>query len=691
MSHPRSFPRMCGALVALGLIALVVAGSCAFLRLTSQNRAPAERSMALRTISYQQPGPIRGAFNGGVDWINTAGPIRLEDLRGKIVLLDFWTFCCINCHHVLPDLAKLEEKYKDELVVIGVHTAKFDAERDTANIRKKVREYGIKHPVVNDADQAIWQRFGVESWPTLVLIDATGRYFGALPGEGHYAEFDRAIGKLVANHDALGELDRSPVHFRLEDEKVAVDGPLRFPGKVLADPAGDRLFISDTGHNRIVITDLNGQFKDAVGSGTPELKDGDYTRAAFNRPQGMCLVGDDLYVADVENHAIRAIHLKSKAVETVAGTGQQSHQREGSGPAKTTGLNSPWDVLPIPGTSVLAIAMAGPHQIWALDLKAKTVGVMAGSGMENIVDGPYDSAAFAQPSGLATDGKHLFVADSEVSGIRSVELTGSAPQVGRIVGEGLFKFGDVDGTGRAVRLQHCLGVAYGEGTLYIADTYNNKIKACNPAKRSVHTFVGSHKPGSSDDPPHFDEPGGLSVAGSTLYVADTNNHAIRVIDLKTKKVKTLKLTGFAAPTSAPRAPKFRNAIALAAPAAKVAPGKELRLEVALSVPTGYHLNAETAMPYLVESEPSDALSPSLATGARLDKPAERFTVSVPLAKSAAAGETLQLKFSLSTFVCKEGADGFCRLQNYVWTISVTFTAGGADRISISNASAKPAK
>ncbi len=262
------------------------------------------------------------SLKGGVAWINS-GPITLQQLKGKVVLLDFWTFCCINCHHVLPDLAKLEEKYKNELVVIGIHTAKFDAEKDTENVRHKVREYRIKHPVINDANQVLWNRFGVNSWPTLILIDATGQFVERISGEGHYAQLDEAIGKLVNAHKANNELDLTPLKFSPEMERPS-DGPLLFPGKVLADAGTKRLFISDTGHNRIIQTDLEGANPVVIGSGEEGFVNGEYAKAQFNRPQGTCLDGDTLYVADTENHAIRAVNLKEGKVTTIAGVGTQA-------------------------------------------------------------------------------------------------------------------------------------------------------------------------------------------------------------------------------------------------------------------------------------------------------------------------------------------------------------------------------
>jgi thiol-disulfide isomerase/thioredoxin len=505
------------------------------------------------------------SLDGAVGWINS-GPITLESLRGKVVLLDFWTYCCINCHHILPDLARLEAKYKNELVVVGVHSGKFDAERNTENIRRKVAEYRIKHPVANDAEMEIWARFDVNAWPSRVLIDPEGNVvvFGrdqdgapitAIGGEGRYELFDLAIGKIADDARKKGTLNEKPIEFATEASQYA-DKPLLFPGKVLADAASNRLFISDTGHDRIVVTDLDGKNPVVVGDGGEGLVDGGFEEARFNRQQGMCLDGDVLYVADTENHAIRAVDLKEKTVSTVVGTGKQAERdpREPfTGPGKTSAISSPWDVIQIPGSKRVYIAMAGTHQIYAFDPDSGTVRRFAGSGYENIKDGAPKDARFAQPSGLATDGEDLFIADSEVSGVRVISgISAGAPKVGRIVGEGLFEFGDRDGVGpEEVRLQHCLGLAFADGKLYIADTYNNKVKVCDPKTASVATFLGDGKAGDSDDPVRFHEPGGLSVAGGKLYVADTNNHEIKVVDLATKAVTTLDIPGLTPPAVAP--------------------------------------------------------------------------------------------------------------------------------------------
>ena len=293
----------------------------------------AKKADAPKDTEVENPFPNRHPapeLDGGVEWLNAAGPITMKDLRGKIVLIDFWTFCCINCMHVLPDLAYLEKKFPDELVVIGVHSAKFDNEKETNNIRKAILRYEIEHPVINDANMTVWRKFGVHSWPTLVLIDPEGQYCGYVAGEGNRELLEKVVERLIAYHKAKKTLDQSPVHFDLEQRK-AQNTVLRFPGKILADAANSRLFISDSNHNRIVVCSLDGKLIDVIGSGGIGRKDGGYATAEFDHPQGMTLVGDTLYVADTENHLLRAVDLTQKTVSTFAGVGEQNRTRASGG------------------------------------------------------------------------------------------------------------------------------------------------------------------------------------------------------------------------------------------------------------------------------------------------------------------------------------------------------------------------
>ena len=534
----RRLPRWLLPALLVGALAAGVA-VFSFISHSAMPKAAADEE----TSSKDRRRPPAPELDGGVAWLNTAGPLKLKDLRGKIVVLDFWTLCCINCIHTLPDLAKLEKKYADDLVIIGVHSPKFDEEKDTQAVRKAILRYEISHPVVNDANQTIWNAYDAHSWPTLVLIDPEGNLVAEGEGEGLYAALDVRIAALVKEYREKKLLDEKPRKFELARYSETGASPLFFPGKVLADGPGKRLFIADSTHHRIVITDLDGKKIAVAGAGQAGADDGPFDKARFNDPQGLALDGDTLYVADRKNNRIRALDLKAKTVTTVAGTGEQGEDRDDEGPALKTALNSPWDLLLHDGK--LYIAMAGFHQIWMLDLAKGEVGPYAGVGMERRRDGPLGRACFAQPSGLTTDGTTLYVADSEVSSVRAVPLDGKG-DVKTIVGDDLFVFGDVDGVGDDVRLQHALGVAWADGKLYVADTYNSKIKVIDPQKRSCTTFLGGEAEGWLGTPP-FSEPGGISVAGGKLYVADTNAHRIRVVDLKTKAVSTLTLQGVEPP------------------------------------------------------------------------------------------------------------------------------------------------
>ncbi|HMJ24433.1 MAG TPA: thioredoxin-like domain-containing protein, partial [Pyrinomonadaceae bacterium] len=322
-------------------------------------------------MSLQERGRVRAPeLSGGKGWLNTDKPLSLAGLKGKVVLLDFWTYGCINCIHIIPDLKKLEKKYPNELVVIGVHSAKFENEKDTENIRRIVLRYEIEHPIVNDADFTIWRSYAVNAWPTRYLIDPAGYIIGKLSGEGGYEALDKAIADSISEFRKRGELNEAPLRMVLERAKIG-DLPLAFPGKIIAEQKTDRLFIADSDHNRIVVTKLDGTLLDVIGSGAHGSQDGSFEQATFFRPQGLALDGNTLYVADTENHLIRQVDLKTKMVTTIAGTGQQSRLMDQFGMAPATALNSPWDLQLVGRT--LYIAMAGPHQIWQLDLTLREV------------------------------------------------------------------------------------------------------------------------------------------------------------------------------------------------------------------------------------------------------------------------------------------------------------------------------
>jgi DNA-binding beta-propeller fold protein YncE len=379
------------------------------------------------------------------------------------------------------------------------------------------------------------------------LIDPEGNYLGETTGEGKYELLDKVIGKIVDEHRKKKTLNETPLRFDTAKFRDKVDSPLYFPGKAVADEKGNRLFIADSTNHRIVITDLQGNKIAVAGNGIPGHVNGTFEQAQFDDPQGMACRGDTLYVADRKNHVLRELDLKAKTVKTIAGTGEQDRtDRDEGGPALKRGLNSPWDLLI--DNKRMFVAMAGHHQIWTYDFEKKTIDPFAGDGRENIKDGPHPIARFAQPSGLTTDGKNLYVADCEVSSIRKVPMDGMG-RVTTLVGRGLFEFGDQDGPGRVedpkdrdkeAKLQHAIGILQHEGKLFIADTYNSKIKTIDLKDGSVKTFIG---PGKDPKNPLFNEPAGISYANGKLYVADTNAHRIQVIDLKTNAVSTLALKG----------------------------------------------------------------------------------------------------------------------------------------------------
>ena len=495
---------------------------------------------------YAQPDPrIRPPeLNGGGDWLGIDHALTLRELRGKIVLLDFWTLCCINCMQTLPDIARLEAKYSRQLVVIGIHSPKFENERSADSVRQAMRRYEINHPVLNDPDRNLWRTYGVQGWPTLVLIDPEGNLIGRLELERpkNYDILDQAIAQAIRIHRAKKTLNEELLPFQ-KARAAAKSGPLYFPGKVLADEANDRLYISDSTHHRIVVTDLVGKLIETIGRGAAGKTDGNFSKAQFDEPQGLALRGNTLYVADRKNHLIRAVDLKAKTVKTVAGIGRRGMEAIVNGAGLRTGLNSPWGLLA--HDHRLFIANAGSNQLRVFDIGRDNLASFAGNANEEIIDGPRNQCSLAQPSGITTNGTYLFWVDSESSSVRYTQLDGKGP-VRTLIGKGVFEYGDRDGTPDVARLQHPLDLVFAEGKLYVADTFNDKIKEIDPQRGTCTTL-----PLEANDPAEsgklFDEPGGITYADGRLFVADTNAHRIRVVDLKSHKVSTLTLTGVEAP------------------------------------------------------------------------------------------------------------------------------------------------
>jgi thiol-disulfide isomerase/thioredoxin len=479
-------------------------------------------------------------------WLNTSRPLSLAELKGQIVVLDFWTYCCINCMHTLPTLEWIEEKYRGQpVVIIGVHSAKFDNEQQAKNIQEAIGRYEISHPVIVDKEMKVWRSYGVTAWPTIVVIDPKGNVVYHQAGEAHRDELDDVISVLLEQHKKMGTLAPAPILTNVHKKAAHHLRILSYPGKLALSPDGKMLAISDSNHNRVVVADtLTGEISLKIGGLSRGLQDGSFEQARFFRPQGLAWVGNRIYVADTENHALREIDLAAKTVKTLAGDGRQGQWVFGAQDGRSTRLSSPWDIVHREG--FVFIAMAGLHQIWAYHIESGKIGPFAGSGHENIVDGSLAEAQFAQPSGLSVYNGFVLVADSEVSAVRLVDL--KRKSVHTVVGAGLFEFGYRDGTVLEARLQHPLGVHCdgNNNKIYVADTYNHAIRLVNLDTQQVSTIVGGTKSLCRPDDPACDtlglyEPSDVKKQGNMLYVADTNNHLVRTFDLDRMILGTLAI------------------------------------------------------------------------------------------------------------------------------------------------------
>ncbi|UFU06240.1 NHL domain-containing thioredoxin family protein [Ruania halotolerans] len=480
---------------------------------------------------------VRASELAGRGWLNTGGAeLTLADLRGKVVILDFWTFCCINCLHVLDELRELEERFREELVIVGVHSPKFAHEADPAALAAAVERYGVAHPVLDDAEMTTWTAYTARAWPTLVVIDPDGYVVAQVAGEGHAPALGRLLDELIAEHEARGTLHRG------EGPYVPPDPPstlLRFPAKALRLPNGN-LLVADAGHHSLAELTPDGEMLvRRIGSGERGAQDGVLNGASFNEPNGLCLLppelrerlGYDVVVADTVNHLIRGVRLSDGAVHTVAGTGRP--YRVGAPdnvdpdhrlPDRLRqNLSSPWDVAWVPRLGAVLVAMAGTHTLWALDDEQDRLEPIGGTMHEGLVDGELSQAWFAQPSGLAAgaDGQ-VWLADAETSALRLAQFTGGfSGEVSTAVGEGLFEFGHRDGPAGTALLQHPLDVCVlGDGSIAVADTYNGAVRRYDPLTREVTTLASD-----------LAEPSGLLLADGHLLVVESAAHRLTRVPL----------------------------------------------------------------------------------------------------------------------------------------------------------------
>ncbi|XP_032631047.1 NHL repeat-containing protein 2 [Chelonoidis abingdonii] len=637
-------------------------------------------------------------FGGDLEWLNTEGPISLyQDLCGKVVVLDFFTYCCINCIHLLPDLHGLEHKYcdKDGLLVVGVHSAKFPNEKVLNNIKSAVLRYNITHPVVNDADATLWHELEVSCWPTLVILGPRGNMLFSLVGEGHKEQLFLFTSVALKFYKEKRQITDHKIGIKLYKDSLP-SSPLLFPGKVTVDNSGDRLVIADTGHHRILVVRKNGQILHTIGGPNSGRKDGRFSEAAFNSPQGVAIKNNIIYVADTENHLIRKIDLELEMVNTVAGIGIQGTDKEGGAKGEEQPISSPWDVIfgsSVSGThedNVLWIAMAGTHQVWALmlecgklpkgsDLKKGTCLRFAGSGNEENRNNAYPhKAAFAQPSGLSLASEEpwncIFVADSESSTVRTISLKDGA--VKHLVGGerdplNLFAFGDVDEAGINAKLQHPLGVTWDKKRklLYVADSYNHKIKFVDPKMKNCATLAGtgeaSNVVGSSLMQTTFNEPGGLCVEenGRLLYIADTNNHQIKVLDLETKIISMLPILRteifddvdrpFVQNNKTANIPKLpKSAPNIQLPSLTVIPGQTLQFLLRLSLPANTKLTEEAPSSWFLTAEGNEWLLQGQNPSGEIEDISHQPLISLQLPSSFLSSEAV-LSIKVCLYYCSK--------------------------------------
>ena len=571
---------------------------------------------------------VRASELVGRNWLNTGGKsLDLDALRGKIVLLDFWTFCCINCLHVLDELRPLEEEFSDVLVTVGVHSPKFEHEADPVALAAAVERYEIHHPVLDDPELETWKAYTARAWPTLVVIDPEGYIVAHLSGEGHADGLAVLIPELIAEHEAKGTLHRGSGPYVAPQP---TSGTLRFPGKALflpagrgsvtqeeaydagaaagrgadgaaaaAAPAAGSWLVTDTGHHRLV--ELATDFQTVLatfGSGTKGYADGpgagDTAVAQFNEPQGLVLlpedvaakVGYDVVIADSVNHRLRGLSLTDGKASTLAGNGVQRLLETGparvdedaagftgqlSGHPLEVALSSPWDVVWSRKLNAVVVAMAGTHQIFSFDPLSGTVAIVAGNGLEGLLDGPAHEAWFAQPSGLAEDADgNIWVADSETSALRRLVIDDAGTvTVESAVGKGLFDFGFRDGAAAEARLQHPLGVTVlPDGSVAIADTYNGAVRRYDPAAGTVSTLARGLAEPSDVIVDHTQSAGSEPL----LVVVEANQHQLVYVPIPKE---AQQVDEGASQTQRPKSP--------------VAPGP-LELTVRFTAPTGQKLD-----------------------------------------------------------------------------------------------------
>ncbi|KAJ6646671.1 NHL repeat-containing protein 2 [Pseudolycoriella hygida] len=647
-------------------------------------------------------------FKEDLDWFNVLEPLSKEFLSGKVVVLDFFTYCCINCIHMLPDLKKIEESYsvEDGLVVIGVHSAKFANEKDSANILSAVQRYNITHPVVNDHETSMWMELKLRCWPTIIILGPKANPIFVKMGEGNFQLLEKYVAAAMKFYKEQNQIKSHSLPLNPAADLITPNLSLKFPGKIACtktngnDAIPELYAISDTGNHRIIIITASGEVINKIGGKQAGYVDGDLSQAKFNSPQGVCFLNEKiLFVADTENHAVRRIDLIEKSVTTIAGTGVQGFDFVGGKMGAEQEISSPWDVavyktrdmdmtfhldgVTVAEKNVVIVAAAGTHQIWAVCIDdviwwkfkkytAGTVVVIAGNGKEENRNNSYpQNAAFAQPSGLSIGSNEMFIADSESSCIRKLSLVDG--KVLAVVGgdrnpKNLFAYGDVDGQGIAAKLQHPLGVCFNskDNSVYVADSYNHKIKRINVTTNHCETCNIVEE--SSKDVMVFSEPGGLCLnpTGDTLYVANTNNHSIELVDLHTMISNPLKIS-FNSQSSPERYENEQKVISR--PVQTNTQGGEIKLSVTLNLSTGICFTSGAPQKWSANL-PNERWSIKNGSGTNLEQQPLHLELSVS-SRTETDSDHIKVLFQLN--LC---ATDVCFPRRFVLEVPVVFNSNG---------------
>ena len=460
-------------------------------------------------------------FPPGLEWLNTTGPLRMSQLLGRVSALAFVNAGSAWCTQTLVDLGHLRNRYPDRLNVVAINVPRFDHEREPRRAGKRLGRHRFQFPIAHDADWTLWQHCGIEAWPTVVLVDVEGRMRERFVGDGQLREIDAAVSRLLGEATPRS-LNAERIEMRRGGEPML---PLRFPSGLAL--SGNYLYVADSGHHRVLECDLSGRVLRQFGSGGSGFIDGPMELAAFNRPQGLCIERDTLYIADTGNHAVRRVQLRGGDISTVVGAGRSGTPKEGLvADPRMVALDQPRAVSLSAGN--LYIATAGDNRVWRFDLGTPGIALVAGSGRLAVVDGKAETVSFAEPTSLASVQQAIYICDAAGSAIRLANArTG---QVSTVLGQDAWTHGNTDGARADARMQQPQAIALDPAApvLWIADSGNDRLRSLR---------LGGGELTTVELPQRLHAPGGLVVADGVVWIADTDAHAVLRYDTRDGSLK----------------------------------------------------------------------------------------------------------------------------------------------------------